>query len=200
MNDGALVKVTQTVPGDWADAEQSSGSEGSVVPTGPEGGEPATLALRTWKDSQWEAAPNGTLTDVGKHPVVTCQGGTIVVWEKGAVAATWTTEGAWAAVPKPTQDFDTANPGGQLQPTVADDGAIFLLDGTSHLRKLDLNSGKYTDTGLELESTSENSKSFLTVTVAESGTTMFACSGRATGLPGGPTTPGTACRFAPAKA
>ena len=77
MNDGALVKVTQTVPGDWADAEQSSGSEVSVVPTGPEGGEPATLALRTWKDSQWEAAPNGTLTDVGKHPVVTCQGGTI---------------------------------------------------------------------------------------------------------------------------
>lgn len=192
MHDGELVNVTQTVPAGGSDAQQSGGSDVSVVPSGPGEGVPATLTMHTWNGSRWESTSDGALTDVGAYPVVTCQGSTIAVWDQGTIAATWTADGPWATVPKPTR-----TPDAHVPPTIAHDGAIFRLDDTFHLLKLDIVSGEFIDTGLMLEPTTENSHSFLTVTVAESDDTMFACSGRATGLPDGPTTPGTVCRFAP---
>lgn len=52
-------------------------------------------------------------------------------------------------------------------------------------------------TGLKLEPTTTNTKAIVSLVVAESGASMFACAGRYSGLPDGPTDSGTVCGFAP---
>lgn len=159
---------------------------------------PASISMRRWTGSEWEAVHNGNLADAGTSTELNCQGDVFTLWNSAAVDATWTIRGGWVKPPKPSEALhQSSNISGQLAPTFASNGAIYRLGDDFHLRRLDIPTGEFVDTGLILEPTTTNTKAIISLVVAESGPNLFACASRYSGLPGGPGTPGTVCGFAP---
>ena len=159
--------------------------------------EPATVSVQRFIDSKWTPVDNGVFTASGPYPEAKCQGNSIGLWTDRVPEATWTAERGWIDVPDPSEPLSDTDISGQTSPSIADNGAVYRLGDDFHLRRLDLTTGTLVDTGLVLEPTTTNTKSFIWVTVAESGETLFACAGRADGMPDGPTNSGTVCGFAP---
>ena len=159
---------------------------------------PASISMQRWSGTAWDAVSNGTLADAGSATDLHCQGDSLTLWDSTAVVATWTPKAGWVKPPKPSEPLhQSTNVSGQLSPTFASNGAIYRLGDDFHLRRLDIPTGAFVDTSLKLEPTTTNTKAFITLTVAEDGPNLFACAERATGLPNGPTSPGTICGFAP---
>ncbi len=201
MQNGELYQVA--VDSSSPDAPTQPGSNASsVASTIPAGGAanqpPAKVSMTRWAGSGWKPVTNGSLTGDSASVHVTCGGGTLAAWSNSDLTATWTATQGWVKAPTPSapltrnEDLD-----GQMTPAVASNGAVYRIDDAFHLRRLDPNSGKLVDTGLKLEPTTKDTKAPISVSVAETGSTVFACAGRTTGLPGGPSTPGTVCGFAP---
>ena len=159
---------------------------------------PATLSMRRWTGSDWAPVGNGTTNAAGTSPEVHCNGNVVTAWNMNEPVATWTAEDGWTTLPKPSEPLTQGSDlQANLSPVTGTSGGIYRLDDRFGLRRFDPATGKLVDTGMRLEPTTPNTKAFITLTVAESAHSLFACAERFMGAPGGPTTPGAVCGLLP---
>ena len=200
FQDGGLYRVSTNSGSAQTDSGDASGQ--SSKPHSIGAGElatlpPATLTVDRWAGSDWTSVKGGTLTGVGASPDVSCHAGSLIVLDAGDVAAAWKAPGRWVKPPASAAPLSAKGQlNGPMTPTIADDGAVYRLGDDFALRRFDLTTGKLVDTGLKLQPTTATAKTVVSSAVAESGPNLFACAS-ASGLPGGPSKPGTVCGFAP---
>lgn len=185
------------------DADESSPDDvangpHSITPDQASKASPTTVSLDQWDGSAWKPVDGGSTEGINAPVTVTCNDTFVAVWSADRVAATWSTTQGWRQAPESITSLPRAKDlSGLMQPTSAPGGGIYVLDDAFHVRMFDAAAGKLVDTGLTLQPTAEDANTFVHLAVAESDRGLFACAGRATGLAGGPTEPGTTCGFAP---
>jgi hypothetical protein len=151
-------------------------------------GPSSKVSLVRWSGEEWVDVPNGETLVASIAPNVSCTPGGVAAWNNNQVVATWTSAAGW------NQRSGTA----LTHPSsTATDGGAYVLVANGEVERIDPTTGETVSTALLLGAASAGDGTPSSLSVDESGTKLFACAGKLTGLPGAADSPGTECGFAP---
>ncbi len=160
--------------------------EGDVSPDDPAASSYKPRSLLEWSGESWEPLADSVPPNVDALPDVSCGTDGIMLWTGFTLAAHWSPDGGWT---EPT------NPTPIVPATRSDAGVGYAVSSEGSLERLDPESGKLVDLGLDLGNADDPSRPPSGLVVAERGASVFACGYTYNGTSGDDPVPPTVCGF-----
>lgn len=170
---------------DWNGAGMPN-EPGGGVPSEPAGGSHTPLTLWKWSGERWVPRTEDRPPNVAGLPGSSCGADGIMLWTGFALSAHWSPDRGWT---------DLASSSAPVPATRSDIGVGYTVSSTGSLERLDPETGKLVDLGLELGTSHDASRPPNGLVVAERGQSVFACTYAYNGTSGDAPVPPTVCGF-----